>query len=104
MRPVSAPTILLKACTTGLGLGCWAGTGCSDGAACASAGACAALSIIAPFSGFTDAPRRSGSLGVSAGAQGPVASALATTTWAGDLLESFVGKTSFGVGRCPTPA
>ena len=97
MRPVSAPTILLKACTTGLGLGCWAGTGGSGGAACASAGACAALSVVAPFSGFTDAPRRSGSLGV-------VASALATTTWAADLLESLVGKSSLGVDRCATPA
>jgi hypothetical protein len=66
--------------------------------------ACAALSVVAPFSGFTDAPRRSGSLGVSTRTPGPVASALATTTWAADSLESLVGKSSLGVDRCATPA
>ena len=104
MRPVTAPTIELKACTTGLGLDCLAGAGCCDGAACASAGDCVALSVFAPFSGFTGAPSRSGSLAVSVGAQWPAASALATTTWAADLLESLVGNSSFGVDRSATPA
>ena len=102
--PQVPPTILLKARTTGLGLGGWAGTGCSGGAACALAGACAALSVVAPFSCFTDAPRRSGSLGVSTGAPGRVTSPLATTTWAADLLESLAGKSSLGVDRCAAPA
>src|SRR5271166_2821035 len=108
MRPASAPTAptaLLKACTTGFVLGCGALTGCSDGGASASAGACAVLTVFAPFSGFTDAACRSASPGVSAGTEGPFASALATTTWAADLLESLVGsKSSFGVDRCTAPA
>src|SRR5277367_1046204 len=107
MRPASAPTAptaLLNACTTGFGLGCGALTGCPDEGANASAGACVVLSVFAPFSEFTDGARRSASLGVSAGTEGPFTSAFATTPWAADLLESLVGNSSFGVGRCTTPA
>ena len=81
-------------------MGCGSGKGGSGCAACASGGACAALSVVAPFPDFTDDPRRSDSLGVSLGAPGAIASALATTAWAADSPDSLVG---IGVDRRGTP-